>query len=210
MGIDLNVLVGPGHTAVVTSEVQQGVVGESGVFPELAEAARAVDLVAHAAELCAAARKAGITVVHGLAARRADGLGSNNNARLFAAARRSPVPLLPGSAEASVVPELGPEPEDLVLTRLHGLNPMAGTDLDPLLRNLGVSTIVVVGVSLNVAIVGLVMDAVNLGYQVVIPRDAVVGVPVAYAETVLDHTLAPLATITTTADVVAAWLDAST
>jgi nicotinamidase-related amidase len=208
MGIDLNVLVGPGHTAVVTSEVQRGVVGESGVFPELAEAARAVDLVAHTAELCTAARKAGVPVVHGLAARRADGLGSNRNARLFAAARRSPVPLLPGSPEASVVPELGPEPEDLVLTRLHGLNPMAGTDLDPLLRNLGVTTIVVAGVSLNVAIVGLVMDAVNLGYQVVVPRDAVVGVPVAYAETVLDHTLSPLATITTTADVVAAWLEA--
>lgn len=207
MGIDLNVLVGPGHTAVVTSEVQQGVVGDAGVFPELAEAARAVDLVAHAAELCTAARKAGVTVVHGLAARRADGLGSNNNARLFAAARRSPVPLLPGSPEASVVPELGPEPEDLVLTRLHGLNPMAGTDLDPLLRNLGVTTLVVVGVSLNVAILGLVMDAVNLGYQVVVPRDAVVGVPVAYAEAVLANTLAPLATITTTADVVSAWLE---
>jgi nicotinamidase-related amidase len=209
MAIDLNVLVGPGHTALVTSEVQQGVVGKAGVFPELTAAAKAVDLVAHAAELCTAARTAGVPVIHGLAARRADGLGSNTNARLFAAARRSPVPLLPGSAEASVVPELGPEPEDFLLTRLHGLNPMAGTDLDPLLRNLGVTTIVVVGVSLNVAIVGLVMDAVNLGYQVVVPRDAVAGVPVAYAETVLDNTLSVLATITTTAEVVAAWPEPS-
>jgi nicotinamidase-related amidase len=205
MAIDLNVLVGPGHTALVTSEVQQGVVGKAGVFPELTAAAEAVDLVAHAAGLCTAARTAGVPVIHGLAARRADGLGSNTNARLFAAARRSPVPLLPGSPEASVVPELGPEPEDFLLTRLHGLNPMAGTDLDPLLRNLGVTTVVVVGVSLNVAIVGLVMDAVNLGYQVVVPRDAVAGVPVAYAETVLDNTLSVLATITTTAEVVAAW-----
>ena len=207
MGIDLNVLVGPGHTALVTSEVQQGVVGDAGVFPELTAAAHAVDLVTHVAELCITARKAGVPVVHGLAARRADGLGSNTNARLFAAARRSPVPLLPGSAEASVVPELCPEPDDFLLTRLHGLNPMAGTDLDPLLRNLGVTTVVVVGVSLNVAIVGLVMDAVNHGYQVVVPRDAVAGVPAEYAETVLANTLAPLATITTTAEVVAAWLE---
>ena len=38
---------------------------------------------------------------------------------------------------------------------------MGGTDLDAVLRNLGVSTIVVVGVSLNIAIPNLVMDAVN-------------------------------------------------
>ena len=59
------------------------------------------------------------------------------------------------------------QPSDLVLSRIHGLNPMAGTDLDPILRNLGVTTIVVVGVSVNIAITNLVMDAVNLGYRVV-------------------------------------------
>ncbi|MDE0805081.1 MAG: hypothetical protein OSA99_17375, partial [Acidimicrobiales bacterium] len=32
------------------------------------------------------------------------------------------------------VPEIGVEDSDLVLTRLHGLGPMAGTDLDPILR----------------------------------------------------------------------------
>ncbi len=68
-----------------------------------------------------------------------------------------------------MLPELGPEPEDLVLTRTHGLDPMAGTDLDPVLRNLGVRTIVVTGVSVNVAVTNLVMDAVNRGYDVVLP-----------------------------------------
>src|SRR3546814_4475906 len=47
---------------------------------------------------------------------------------------------------------------------------------DPILRNLGVSTIAVTGVSVNVAITNLVMDAVNLGYSVVVPRDAVCGI----------------------------------
>ena len=79
--------------------------------------------------------------------------------------------------ESQVVAALGPEPEDLVLNRLHGLNPMAGTDLDPILRNLGVTTIVGVGVSLNVGMTNLAFDGVNRGYQVVIPRDAVAGVP---------------------------------
>ena len=98
--------------------------------------------------------------------------------------------------------ELGPEPEDLVLTRTHGLDPMAGTDLDPVLRNLGVRTIVVTGVSVNVAVTNLVMDAVNRGYDVVLPRDAVCGIPQDYADAVIDNTLALLATITTTDDLI--------
>ncbi len=152
-----------------------------------------------------AARPAGVRVIHATAARRADAAGSNTNARLFAAVKKSPVALLPGSPEADVVPALGPSPEDLVLCRLHGLNPMAGTDLDPILRNLGVRTLVVTGVSVNVAVTNLVMDAVNHGYQVVLPRDAVCGIPAAYADAVIDNTLSLLATLTTVDDLVAAW-----
>ncbi len=147
-------------------------------------------------------------MVHCLGARRADGRGSNRNARLFLGVRKSPVALLPGSEAASVVPELGPEPDDLVLSRLHGLNPMAGTDLDPILRNLGVTTIVVTGVSVNIAVTNLVMDAVNLGYQVVLPRDAVAGIPQDYADAVIDNTIALLATVVTTDAVLAAWAPA--
>jgi len=199
----LATLVDPAHTALVTSEVQHGVVGEAGALPALA--ALAAPMVEVVAGLCAAARSAGVRVVHATAARRADAAGSNANARLFAAVRRSPVAMLPGSREARVVDALGPEPEDLVLTRLHGLSPMTGTDLDPILRNLGVRTVVVTGVSVNVAVTNLVMDAVNRGYQVVVPRDAVAGVPRDYAEAVIDHTLAVLATVTTADELAAAW-----
>lgn len=82
---------------------------------------------------------------------------------------------------------------------------MGGTDLDPILRNLGVTTIVAVGVSVNVAIINLVMDAVNAGYRVVLPRDAVAGIPTAYADAVIDNTLALLATVTTTDELLQAW-----
>jgi nicotinamidase-related amidase len=92
-----------------------------------------------------------------------------------------------------------------VLSRSHGIGPMGGTDLDATLRNLGVSTIVAVGVSVNVAITNLVMDAVNLAYRVVVPRDAVAGIPADYATTIIDNTLSLLATITTTDDLIEAW-----
>jgi nicotinamidase-related amidase len=96
-------------------------------------------------------------------------------------------------------------PSDLVLTRTHGLNPMAGTELDAILRNLGVTTVVVAGVSVNVAITNLVMDAVNRGYDVVLPRDAVCGVPREYADAVIDNTLSLLATLTTVEELTAIW-----
>jgi nicotinamidase-related amidase len=203
MAIDLAALLDPSHTAVVTSEVQNSVVGERSALPALAETAR--PMVANVARLCERAREHSVQVVHCTAARRSDGKGSNQNARLFLGVRKSPVTMLPGSVEASVVPELGPAESDLVLTRLHGLNPMAGTDLDPVLRNMGVTTIVVTGVSVNIAVSNLVMDAVNLGYQVVLPRDAVAGIPAEYADAVIDNTLALLATVTSTDAVISAW-----
>ena len=82
---------------------------------------------------------------------------------------------------------------------------MAGTDLDFILRNLNIKTIVGVGVSVNVAITNFVMDAVNRGYQFVLPRDAVAGVPREYADAVIDNTLSLLATVTTTSAVADAW-----
>jgi nicotinamidase-related amidase len=82
---------------------------------------------------------------------------------------------------------------------------MGGTDLDAVLRNLGVTTIVAVGVSVNIAITNLVMDAVNAAYRVIVPRDAVAGIPPDYSEAIVDNTIALLATVTTTADLIAVW-----
>ena len=67
------------------------------------------------------------------------------------------------------------------------------------------STIVGIGVSVNVGMLDFAMDAVNAGYQMVLPRDAVAGVPADYAQAVLDNTLSLIATLPSTADVLAAW-----
>ncbi|MGQ0434396.1 MAG: isochorismatase family protein [Microthrixaceae bacterium] len=204
MPLDLAALVDPAHTAIVTSEVQNGVVGAPSALPALAEAA-ALQMLPNLARLVPAARAAGVQVVHCTAYRRADGKGANHNARLFLGVQRSPVPLLPDTDAVQVVAGLGPEPPDVVLTRTHGVSPMTGTDLDAVLRNLGVQTVVVTGVSVNVAVTNLVMDAVNRGYSVVLPRDAVCGLPQAYADAVIDNTLALLATVVRTDELIEIW-----
>jgi nicotinamidase-related amidase len=200
----LEELIAREHTALVTQECQNGVIGEQAVFPELAAVARA-GMVVNVARLAKAARATGVPVVHCLAVRRADGLGSSTNARIFGAARKSGVVLLPGSSQAEVVPEIGIDETDIVLTRYHGVGPMGGTDLDAVLRSLGATTVVGVGVSVNVGMTNFAMDAVNAGYRFVLPRDAVAGVPQEYADAVIENTLSLLATVVTTDDVVAAW-----
>ncbi len=196
MPLDLAALLDPAHTAVVTSEVQRGVVDEKSILPELAKAAAPV--IEGIARLLKGARTASVPVVHCLATRRKDGRGSNRNARLFVALHGDPL-------TPAVVDALGPEPEDLQLMRYHGLSPMGNTDLDPVLRNMGVTTIVATGVSVNIAITNLAFDAVNAGYQVVIPRDAVAGLPPDYVDAVFANTLSLVATVTSVDAVLAAW-----
>jgi nicotinamidase-related amidase len=139
------------------------------------------------------------------AAQRADGRGGNTNARIFQYMAKTSMRLVEGSDAAAIVPEIAVHDSDLVLSRLHGLSPFQGTELDFVLRNLGVTTIVAVGVSVNVAIQNFAFDAVNAGYQMVIPRDGVAGFPPEYVEMVFAHTLGAVATVVDANALLAAW-----
>ncbi|ATW47449.1 cysteine hydrolase [Streptomyces peucetius] len=192
-------------TALLTVECQQGVVGKHSALPELAAQASSSGVLRNVARLVAAAHDAGVQVLHAVAERRPDGRGSNRNARLFRAAERLPVQQHTGSQAVRVAPPIDVAPEDLVVRRLHGLSPLAGTGVDPLLRNLGCRTLVVTGVSANVAVPGAVFDAVNLGYTAVVVADAIAGVPAEYTPAVIRNTLSLVATIVTTDEVVSCW-----
>ena len=197
-------VIDPATTALVLQECQNGVIGELSALPALAEAAKE-GLIPNAAALAAAARAAGVRVIHCTAQHRTDGWGGNRNARLFRAMPKMPVQLHVGTPAVEVVPEIGVAEADIVLPRHHGLSPFEGTELNSLLRNEGIRTIVAVGVSVNVAILNLTFDAVNAGYVVVVPRDAVAGTPPDYVDAVFEHTLGIVATVTTTNDVIKAW-----
>ncbi|MFI7316604.1 cysteine hydrolase [Streptomyces venezuelae] len=201
----LREILDPATTALLTVECQQGVVGTESALPELAAAARSSGALANVARLVAAAHQYGVQVLHAVAERRPDGRGASHNARLFRAAERLPVQQLSGTAAVRIAPPIEVADEDFVVRRLHGLSPVAGTDVDPLLRNLGCRTLLLTGVSANVAIPNAVFDAVNLGYTAVVPADAIAGVPADYTPAMIRNTLALVATITATQDVLAAW-----
>lgn len=195
----------PATTALLTVECQQGVVGPDSALPELAEAARSSGALDNVARLVAGAHAAGVQVLHAVAERRPDGRGANHNARLFRAAGRLPVQQHSGTTAVRIATPIEVADQDLVVRRLHGLSPIAGTDVDALLRNLGCRTLVVTGVSANIAIPNAVFDAVNLGYTAVVPGDAIAGVPADYTPAMIRNTLALVATVTTTDSVLACW-----
>src|SRR5437763_12503820 len=174
-------LVAPAHTALVTQECQRGVLGEHGSIPALAEEARR-EAIPNIARLIDGAHRAGVQVVHCTVDFRADRRGANRNAPLFVRGESEGGSRPPPAADgALVLPDFDVIDEDMILPRVHGLGPMGGTELDHVLRNLGVTTIVGVGVSVNVAMQNFAMDAVNAGYHFVLPRDAVAGIPREYA-----------------------------
>jgi len=203
--IDLKALLEPARSALLMMECQEGIIGDAGRLGALAEAVARHGTVEQIARVLRAARPARVPVFHCTMGRRPDGGGASTNCLLLAASARRGIGLVPGSPEQAVVKPLAPAEGDYVVTRFHGLSPFHGTELDPLLRNLGVRTVVATGVSVNIGITGLTIEAVSYGYQVVIPREAVAGTPDDYVESVLEHTLRLLATITTVERVVEAW-----
>ncbi|MFH9086334.1 cysteine hydrolase [Streptomyces sp. NPDC017673] len=194
----LDDLLDPASTVLLTVECQQGVVGPDSALPELARVARSSGALHRVARLVAAAHETGVQVIHAIAERRPDGRGANRNARLFRAAERLPVRQLTGSTAVRVAPPIEVAEEDFVVRRLHGLSPIHGTEVDALLRNLGCRTLIVAGVSANVSVPNAVFDAVNLGYTAVVPADAIAGVPADYTPALIRNTLALVATVATT------------
>jgi nicotinamidase-related amidase len=184
----------PVTAAVVTNECQRGAIGDLALWPALVDAAQ--PMIPSLARLLGAARGAGVPVVHCVATRRQDLRGANTNAPLFEVANRSGG-LQAGTSAVQLMPELGPATTDLVFPKTHGVASLRSTGVDAALRNLGVDEVVLTGVSVNVAIMALAFEAVNLGYRVAIPRDAVAGVPPSYAGDVLNNTLSLVATLTT-------------
>jgi nicotinamidase-related amidase len=190
-------------------ECQRGIMGDLSSLPDLRDAATDCDLVPHIRNVLDVARDLSLPVIHCTVEQREDGKGTVSNTPLHTAVFRNGGHIIEGTDEASLVPELGLAPHDIVSSRVHGVSPFLGTSLDQTLRNLGVKVIIVTGVSLNLAIPGLCIEAVNLGYQVILPKDGVCGTPKAYADDMLRYTLSLICRLAATDEICAALRDLS-
>ncbi len=210
MPIDLHEMLDPARTAVVTMELQRSIAGEGGALPDLR--AQIAPVLPNVQRLLTAARSASIPVVHCIAGPTMVPSAAPNYPLAAAMARRragagdSPAPDPASMARGlEVVPEIGPEPTDIRVVRGHGLSPFTGTELDAVLRRLGVQTIVAAGVSLNIGIIGLSVEAVGLGYRVAVVTDGVAGTPAEYGQAVLQNTVRMVATLVQVDQVAETW-----
>ena len=85
MPLDLPALLDPAHTAVLTMELQRGVMGDLAMIPDLRDEVNAIGMLERVGALLTAARSAGARVVHCTAEFREDRQGSGTNAPMLRA-----------------------------------------------------------------------------------------------------------------------------
>jgi nicotinamidase-related amidase len=76
----------------------------------------------------------------------------------------------PGSPEAEILAELSPARDEIVLSKTAASG-FTGTGLHYVLTNIGISTLIVVGVMTSACVESTVRDAVDLGYGVLLVQD---------------------------------------
>ena len=191
------------RAALVVNEMQNAIANPAHVDTPLAAQVTERGIVARINTLTAAFRAAGLPVIFAtIAARTADFDGFRVNCALAAGIRRKGH-LVTGTANAAIHDDLVVGPSDIVSHRAHGMAPFTGTTLDATLRGYGIETVVLSGVSTNIALPGAATEAVALGYSVVLVEDCTAGAtPETHQMQVTQH-LPMLATITDVESVIA-------
>jgi nicotinamidase-related amidase len=151
------------HTAVLAMDCQTGIVSIYAKPPE--------EFVERALSVLRAARKAGMPVVHVQVGFRPGLPEVSTRNKLFAAIKSSPQhqQLFQGPAGA-IHPALGPEPEDIVVTK-HRVSAFTGTDLEMVLRAKEIETIVLFGIATSGVVLSTLLHACDSDYKPVVIAD---------------------------------------
>jgi len=158
-------------TAVLVVDMQNAFIDKAGSLAKMGvPVERNTRPLPHVQRVLAAARAAGVPVVHLRFRLRQD------LADLGILGRKWP-PLrelghcAEGSWDAAFYPGMEPRPGEYVVEK-NRFSGFFGTDLDTILRCLRVDTLVVTGVATNVCVESTVRDAFQRDYTVVVPREA--------------------------------------
>jgi nicotinamidase-related amidase len=191
------------RAALIVNEMQNAIANPAYFDSPLSGQVAARGIVPRINTLTEAFRRAGAPVIFAtIAARTADFEGFPVNCALAAGIRRKGH-LVAGTKAAAIHDDLVVGPSDIVSHRSHGMASFTGTTLDATLRGYNVDTVVLAGVSTNIALPGTATEAVGLGYHVVLAEDCTAGAtPETHQLQVTQH-LPLLATVTDAESVIA-------
>lgn len=148
-------------TALVVIDLQKGIIGMK------TEPYAAAAVVANAAKLAQAFRKNQMPVFLVRVTRSPDGKDG-----LAPATDAGPMQMPKMPADwAEIVPELGPESGDFVITKRQW-GAFYGTELDLQLRRRGIATIVLCGIATNIGVESTARFAFEYGYEQIFAEDA--------------------------------------
>jgi nicotinamidase-related amidase len=193
----------PQTTAVLVIDMQNDNVLADGAFASFGAAAHATsqNVVVNVRSVLDAARSAGASVFHNRIVVYPQLPVGGVNAPIFR--MLGPESLKVGSWGAEIVDGLDVRDNEIVLDRMR-MSAFHGTSLDSMLRNLGVTDVIVVGVWTNMAVEHTVRDAADFGYNVTIVSDATSSLSDEWQAAALGFALQNIATIADTETVVAA------
>jgi nicotinamidase-related amidase len=108
---------------------------------------------------------------------------------------------LPGSKDIEVIPELAPLPGEPVLGNwVFGM--FSSNNLEKVLKELGVETLVLAGVATDMAVLSAVFQASDLFYNLIVPGDASTSANPKFHEVAMEM-ISAVTLVTTTEDVIA-------
>jgi nicotinamidase-related amidase len=191
------------RTALVLVDLQNDNVHADGAYASFGAAAHAEEqhLVEHVTALLAWARAAGLPVIHNHIVSFPGRNFGGANAPIFRMI--GPDSLKLGSWGAQSLEGLEALADEPVLLR-NRMSCFNGTTLDVLLRNLGITTVIVAGVWTNMAVEHTVRDAADHGYRVILATDATSSLSAEWQTAALSYALTNIAELVETAAITTA------
>ena len=164
----------PQKTAVVLVEYQNDFTSEGGALHgAVKDSMEATGMIGHTQEAVAAARAAGVTIIHA-PIQFAEGYGeitSHPYGILKGVVDTNA--FVKGSWGADFVGEVSPQAGDIVLEGKRGLDAFASTNLDFILRSKGIETVALGGFLTNCCVESTMRSAYEKGFEVVTLTDCV-------------------------------------
>ena len=157
--------IDPARTAMIVVDMQNDFVAH-GAPMETPAARTMVPKIVESLKIC---REAGIRVIYTAHAHRRDGSDMGLFKMHPPIANRSA--LVDGTPGVEIFPELAPVPGEHVIKK-HRYSAFFGTDLDIILREWGIDTVIVSGTTTENCCLSTARDAMFLNYRVVFLSDA--------------------------------------